>query len=98
VPAVAGRDLVEARFGGAPDGTPPVGRSYCSCVVPGREVAPGPGRSAAPSTGALNDGGMQKTVTRVRFCTVPSRQPGLTPVSVTVFAVPAEATNAPSSR
>ena len=68
-----------------------------SCVVPGRETAPGPGRSAAESTVALYDGGMGKMLTRVKACAAPSvRHPGLIPVSVIVRANPAA--NAPPVR
>ena len=65
------------------------GRYGISCVVPGREVAPGPGRSPAESTVALKAGGMPKTLTRVRGCAAPSvRQPGVAPFSVMVRAGP----------
>src|SRR5439155_26100153 len=68
-----------------------------SCVEPGSEVAPGPGRSPAESTVAFPDAGMQKTLTRFKGCTAPSvRQPGATPVEVIVRAGPC--LNAPGSR
>src|SRR3989442_2776271 len=79
-------------------GSPHRKRRYgISCVVPGRDTAPGPGRSAAESTVALYDGGMGKMLTRVKACGAPSvREPGGIPVSVIVRANPAP--NAPEVR
>src|SRR5262249_54793712 len=58
----------------------------CPC----RATAPGPGRSPAPSTIALNAGGMQKTLTSVVSCAAPSlmQAPLAEPVSLMVRAGP----------
>src|SRR5262249_60884254 len=65
---------------------------------PGRDTAPGPGRSAAASTVALNAGGMQKVLTRVEVWVAPSLRhtPTGVPTSVMVRAGPSP--NAPDVR
>ena len=46
------------------DAVPASGPGYYNCAFPLRLNAPGPGRSATPSTAALPVDGMQKTETR----------------------------------
>ena len=64
------------------------GNGYWSCVVPTRETAPGPGRSAAESTSVLKVGGMQKMLTSVDGLDAPPvvSAPAGAPVSTMVRA------------
>src|SRR5439155_22172146 len=59
------------------------------CAVPGRETAPGAGRSAAPSTRALKLGGMQKMLASVDGLAAPPvvKAPAGEPVRVIVRVV-----------
>ena len=59
-------------------------------LSPGSPTAPGPGRSAAPSTVALKVGGMQKTLTSVEAWVAPSSMhtPAGDPLEVMVRAGP----------
>src|SRR5439155_20231177 len=73
------------------------GRSW---AVPKSETAPGPGRSPAASTVALKVGWMQKMLTSVEECPIPSvRSPAAgEPVSVIVWAPPPAGPKAPALR
>src|SRR5207245_6396917 len=70
-----------------------------SWAVPERATAPGAGRSPAESTVALKVGGMQKMLTSVEGCPIPSDRPGAgEPVSVIVRTPPPAGPNAPGFR
>src|SRR5947199_8710998 len=59
------------------------------CAMPGRLVAPGPGRSARRLNVPLLVAGMQKTVASLAACGMPSvRSPAGMPVSVMVLLDP----------
>src|SRR5262245_38563359 len=61
--------------------------AHCSCAVPFSPIAPGPGRSATPSTAAFPVAGMQNTAARCALCPAPSpRLPPAWPVSLMHWA------------
>ena len=69
-----------------------------NCALPGSATAPGPGRSAAASTVALNAGGMQKVLTRVEVRAVPSLRHAFAGVPISVMVRAGPWPNAPDVR
>src|SRR6266516_2089652 len=104
--AGAGRSPTHRAMGNRAAATPRTARPLpgvaygSSWAVPESATAPGPGRSPAESTVGLKVGWMQKMLTSVEGCPIPSvRSPAAgEPVSVIVWAPPPAGPKAPGLR